>query len=108
MPHLRMRAMSPEHVQTLSKDLLPVLAAAINTDEANFTFERINTDFFFAGKAVSSFPIIEVLWFPRSQEVQDKVASIITDKVKTLISDDVIVVFTQLSKEGYYENGVHF
>ena len=108
MPHLRMRAIKSEHVQALSETLLPELAQAINTDEENFTFERIETQFFVKGTATSSYPMIEVLWFPRPQEVQDKVATLITNKVKSLINDDVIVIFTKLEKESYYENGKHF
>lgn len=108
MPHLRLRAVTAEHVQTLSQELLPLLATAVNTAEDNFTFEKIETRFFFKDQEVLSFPMIEVLWFPRPQEVQDKVAKIITEKVKALINDDIIVIFTNLSKEGYYENGTHF
>lgn len=108
MPHLRMRAITPEHVQTLSQDLLPELAKAIQTDEENFTFELVGTQFFHQGKPVTSFPLIEVLWFERPQEIQNKVAKIITEKVKTLINDDIIVVFKKLNKEAYYENGTHY
>ena len=108
MPHLRMRAIKAEDVQKLSSELLPLLASTINTAEDNFTFEKIETRFFFKGKEVTSFPMIEVLWFPRPQEIQDKVAKIINEKVKDLINDDIIVIFTNLTKAGYYENGAHF
>lgn len=109
MPHLRFRALNQEQTQKLSQDLLPELAQIVNTAEDNFTFELVDTQFFYKGKTTESFPFVEVFWFERPQEVQDKVATFITDKVKSFSkADDVVVVFTELKKSSYYENGKHF
>ncbi len=110
MPHIRMRSMTEDHVAKLSHVLTKELAAAANTDEDNFTFELIGTKFFTQGKTTKSFPFIEVLWFPRSQENKNACARIITDHIKELVGkeEDVVVVFTELTKESYYENGKHF
>lgn len=81
----------------------------MNTASDNFTFELVQTQFFSAGAATESYPFIEVLWFARSQKVQDECAGIITRQLKQLGHyDDVVVVFQVLPKESYYENGVHF
>lgn len=110
MPHIRMRALSEDHVAKLSGILAQDLAAAANTPEDNFTFERIDTQFFLKGKATKSFPFIEVLWFARPQEDKNACARIITEHVKELVGkeEDVVVVFKELAKESYYENGKHF
>jgi hypothetical protein len=109
MPHIRMRAISAEHVATLSSSLVPDLAQIIQTPVDNFTFELIETRFFEKGSLTKAYPFVEVLWFARSQEVQDACARLITDKVKALVPEnDVAVVFTVVNATAYYENGSHF
>ncbi|WP_413569585.1 DUF1904 domain-containing protein [Bdellovibrio sp. HCB117] len=109
MPHIRMRAIKTEVVSQMSFELPKILAAEMSTSEDNFTFEAVATQFFNMGKADASYPFIEVLWFARSQEVQNRCAEIITKKVKEAMKcDDVVVVFQVLEKTAYYENGKHF
>lgn len=109
MPHIRFRSLQSHHVSQLSVELTPALASAIQTSEDNFTFELIQTQYFIHGQPTSSYPFVEVLWFARSQEVQDRCALLITEKVKALSkAEDVVVVFTVLEKTAYYENGTHF
>ncbi|MDG0815983.1 DUF1904 domain-containing protein [Bdellovibrio svalbardensis] len=110
MPHIRMRAMTEEHVAKLSGVLAKELAVAVHTDIDNFTFELVETKFFTQGKATKSYPFVEVLWFPRSQESKNACARIITDHIKELVGkeEDVVVLFKELAKESYYENGKHF
>lgn len=109
MPHIRVRAVDSKQVAELSKTLVPYLAKTIQTDIDNFTVESIGTSFFVGGKEVSSYPFIEVLWFPRSQDIQDAAAKVITDQVRALTqAQDVIVIFTALDRAAYYENGNHF
>jgi hypothetical protein len=109
MPHIRFRALKEDQVRQLSSELCPVLASAIQTSEDNFTFELVGTQFFVQGKTTDSYPFVEVLWFARSQDLQDQCARLITEKVKTISNaEDVIVVFSILEKSSYYENGTHF
>lgn len=109
MPHIRIRSMEDQQVATLSKTLTGPLAAAMQTSEDNFTFEKIATTFFEKGQSSEGTPFIEVLWFPRSQEVQDQAAQIITQQVQKLCTAEyVTVVFQVLAPTAYYENGTHF
>ncbi|MFV8259557.1 DUF1904 domain-containing protein [Bdellovibrio bacteriovorus] len=109
MPHIRMRAVNKEHVQELSDSLARELAPAMKTAIDNFTFELVQTQFFSSGRETASYPFVEVLWFARSQEVQDECASIITRQIKEIGRyEDVVVVFQVLRQESYYENGTHF
>ena len=109
MPHIRMRAVTTEQAAALSSTLAQDLAQIIQTPVDNFTFELVETQFFENGAPSKAYPFIEVLWFARSQNVQDASARLITDKVKALIpEDDVVVVFTILKASAYYENGNHF
>jgi hypothetical protein len=109
MPHLRFRALKPEHVEKLSVTLATDLAKAASAPEDHFTFEFVPTQFYVKGLSSESDPFIEVLWFPRTPEIQDRCARIITDQIKALGPyENVIVVFHELSKPHYYENGTHF
>lgn len=104
-----MRALKAEIVSQLSDELAPELASVMNTTPDNFTFECVSTEFYTQGRLTESYPFIEVLWFERSQEVQNQSARIITEKVKVASgATDVVVVFMALPKSSYYENGEHF
>lgn len=109
MPHIRFRALEETHVQALSDTLVGDLARALNTSEDNFTFELIGSRFFYRNKEVPAYPYVEVLWFARSPEVMQRMATIITDQVKAVSgAADVAVVFQVLPEADYFENGSHF
>lgn len=109
MPHIRVRAVAKEKVQELSRTLIPDLSKALSSPEDNFTLEAIHSDFYVGGKPNAAYPFVEVLWFERPQELQDKAAVLITNQLKVLTAAaDIVVVFRVLDKKSYYENGSHF
>ena len=108
MPHLRFRSIKEEDVSKLSKELPKKLAEAMNTTVDNFTFELISTTYFQDGSPTKSYPFVEILWFDRGQETQDKSALVITGELKKISQEDIVLVFTSLEKNKYYENGTHF
>lgn len=109
MPHIRMRSLNANQVSAVSTTLIEELAKITGAPADNFTLELVQTQFFYGGESVTSFPFVEVLWFERVQSIQDECAVLITQKVKDITqAEDVVVVFTKLSKESYYENGLHF
>ncbi|AXY01840.1 DUF1904 domain-containing protein [Vibrio alfacsensis] len=110
MPHLRFRAVEPQMVQALSKPLTDELEPLMKSPREDFTFEYIYSTFFSEGEVSGAYPFVEVLWFDRGQETQDKVAKIITNQVRSVVGEDinVAVIFTALSPNGYYDNGEHY
>lgn len=109
MPHLRFRSVSHEVVQKASAQLPKLLSEIMSTDVENFSFEKIETQFFKDGNVVDSYPFVEVLWFSRNQEVKNQSAKCITDMINKEIGPvDIVVVFIDLNRESYYENGQHF
>lgn len=109
MPHIRLRGLSSEQITNLNVPLIKELSAITESPENHFTFEHVQTNFFVEGKLSKGEPFIEVLWFARDQQVQDACAKVITNKIKMLTPDkDVTVIFIELSKISYYENGEHF
>ncbi|KOO07206.1 DUF1904 domain-containing protein [Vibrio hepatarius] len=110
MPHLRFRAVEPQTVQPLSKSLIDVLQPLMDCPREDFTFEYVYTTFYHEGEVTPAYPFVEVLWFDRGQETQDKVAKLITQQVRGMIGEDVdvAVIFTALNASGYYDNGEHY
>ncbi|AGQ99140.1 DUF1904 domain-containing protein [Vibrio parahaemolyticus] len=110
MPHLRFRAVEPQAVQALSKPLTDELQPLMNSPREDFTFEYIYTTFFGEGEVSPAYPFVEVLWFDRGQETQDKVAKVITQQVRGVVGEDidVAVIFSALSPNAYYDNGEHY
>jgi hypothetical protein len=109
MPHIRLRGLTSDHAQKLNAPLVKELSQIIGSPEDHFTMELVPTNFFVRGKQTSGSPFAEVLWFARDSEIQKACAESITKKIKNLTPDqDVVVVFLELSKANYYENGEHF
>jgi hypothetical protein len=109
MPHLRFRALKSQQVQELSASLPGELAPILNTSIDNFTIESVQTQFYKDGKTSEGYPLVEVLWFARGQEVQDACAKVINRRIQELCpGTDVAITFVVLPQNAYYENGAHF
>ncbi len=53
-------------------------------------------------------PFVEVAWFDRGEEVQDRVAQALTERLKAVGCEAPDVVFLKLERRAYYEDGAHF
>lgn len=112
MPHLRIRSLSDAAVRDLSVSLPQELAKILSTPEDNFTVEKIATTFYRGGQALpdgQGDPMVEFLWFERGTEIRDAAAQKVTELVRPhTVSEYIAVVFTDLPKHHYYENGIKF
>ena len=110
MPHLRFRGLARDTVKQVSKTLVDTLAPLAGSPKEHFTLEFIPAEFVQQGHVVNGYPFVEVLWFERPLEVQDKVAAAITEALRARVGEglDIGVVFTRLEGRNYYENGNHF
>lgn len=111
MPHLRFRAVEFDHVKSLSTKLVDELEPLMVCPREDFTLEHISTTFIFDGEVSDAYPFVEVLWFDRGLDVQDKVAQSITAAVRAELEDpelNVAVIFTALTPSAYYDNGSHY
>ncbi|MEC6833807.1 DUF1904 domain-containing protein [Photobacterium toruni] len=111
MPHLRFRAIAFDTVKQLSATLVDNLQPLMECPREDFTLEHIPASFIFDGEVSDGYPFIEVFWFDRGQEVQDRVATVITAAIRKVVADnnqDVAVVFTALTPSAYYDNGQHY
>ncbi|WP_419208822.1 DUF1904 domain-containing protein [Photobacterium leiognathi subsp. mandapamensis] len=111
MPHLRFRAVEFDTVKALSTELVADLQPLMSCPREDFTLEHIPASFIFDGEVSDAYPFVEVLWFDRGQETQDKVAAVITTAVRKAVDNvdqDVAVIFTALTATAYYDNGQHY
>lgn len=111
MPHLRFRAIAFDTVKHLSTALVDDLQPLMKCPREDFTLEHIPASFIFDGEVSDAYPFVEVFWFDRGQEAQDRVAAVITAAIRTAVADnnqDVAVIFTALTHSAYYDNGQHY
>lgn len=107
MPMLKFRGITKEEVRSESKILVDKLAKIVECPRDYFTLEMIDSTYIFDGEVVEQPSIIEVSWFDRGQEVQNVVASIITEHFRK-DREYLEVFFNKLNTSDYYENGEHF
>lgn len=108
MPVLRVKAVNENKVLDFSKGLIDELQELIECPRDYFSIEVTQSKFIMDGKFVDGLPMVEVLWFDRGQEVQDKAAKIITKHINSAGYMNVDVIFHSLEHKKYYENGEHF
>lgn len=108
MPQLKIKGVEGKEICLISKELIDELQELLECPRNYFVIECINSSFVMDGDFVMAYPIIEVAWFDRGQELQDKAAKIITKHIIGLGYKDVDIIFTVLQEKSYYENGEHF
>jgi hypothetical protein len=108
MPMLRFKGIEVTKICKISKELIDELQELIQRPRDHFTIEVDQAVYIKDGEIVEGAPVVEVSWFDREQEIQDKAAKIITKHVNYIEYPNVDVIFFALDKSRYYENGQHF
>lgn len=109
MPQLKLRGIKAEKISPVSKEMIDGLQALLECPRNYFSIECQNATYVIDGEiSEEGYPIVEIWWFDRGQEVQDKAAKIVTDYVHKAGYADVDIIFIQLAEKDYYENGEHF
>lgn len=103
MPHLVIKGVPEERVLKISSSLISGLSEVIGCPEDWLIIEAAHSTFFGKGESIEQFPIVEVLWYRREREVQDRTAAFIGEQLKTLGYGTVQVIFTELDRELFYE-----
>ena len=91
----------------MSKELIDELQQVIGCPRDYFTLEVLPTLFILDGEEDKGRPFIQINWFERGQEVQDKVAKVINRHARS-VGYEAEVFFTVLNENRYYENGEHY
>lgn len=107
LPQIVFRGISIEQLKSISKPLVAELADICDCGTDNFTLELPNSTFVYNGEETPAFPLIEVKWFERGQEIRDRFAQTLTKYLMDFKLPEVEVVFTVFSETSYYINGKH-
>ena len=108
MPQLIIKGLAIDKVKDISKVLVDDLQAIIGCPREYFTIEAVNSLFIMDGLQTKITPLVQVNWFDRGQEVQDKAAAAIYRRIQDVGYNDVEIFFIVLEEKRYYENGVHY
>jgi hypothetical protein len=108
MPQLLFRGITQEVVAKTSKGLVDELTEIIGCPRDYFTLECCFSQFISDGEAVAGTPLVQVNWFDRGQETQDRAAQSVTRHLRDAGCQNVDVYFVALKTNCYYENGEHF
>lgn len=108
MPHIRCRGMEKDVFQKVGRDLIQSLSEIVSCPMDYITLERIESDYLHFDLGENAYPFIEVLWFERPKEIKEKVAICFTDRIQREVNQDVVVYFTTLCPQDYFENKKHF
>lgn len=110
MPHIRVRGLAFEDLESVAEILVESLAEITQTPNSHFTLEYQGVTYLTLGGASPSYPFIEILWFDRGSEVKAKVAAFIDDLVRPLIpvGKDITVLFHDIKGHNYFENAESF
>ncbi|CUB02822.1 DUF1904 family protein [Marinomonas fungiae] len=110
MPHIRVRGLPLEDLESVSDTLIETLAELTDTPNSHFTLEYQSSIYLVVGGASPAYPFIEILWFDRGSEVKAKVAQAIDDLIRPLIDagQDITTLFRDIKGGDYFENGEHF
>ncbi len=108
MPMLKFNGVEAKKLCVISKELVDELESLLQCPRDYFTLEVVQRLYIKDGEFVGVSPRVEVDWFERGQEIQDKAAKTITKHINSIDYPNVDVIFTALEKENYYENGEHF
>lgn len=108
MPQLMIRGMELTDIKRISASLTDELAQVVGCPRDYFTIEAVNTVFVADGSEVKGYPLVQVNWFDRGQEVQDRAAAVIDRHIRQTGYEHIEIYFLTLFEDMYYENGKHF
>lgn len=108
MPQIRIHGIDVEKIRPISTSLVDNLTEIVGCPRDYFVIECIHSCAVKDGDIVPVPPFVEIVWFDRGQEVQDRVAQEITRQIQTTEVDNVDIAFAVFKKYRYYENGEHF
>lgn len=111
MPRFIFKNIPVDEVKKLSQELVAKSAEIIDCPEDWITFEHIENKIFFQQTDVTSDSIfLEISWFKRSQDVQDKLATYLYNTLNTTYNQEkeITLIFNTLEEANYYEDGKNF
>lgn len=108
MPQVTFKGIKINELCFISKDLKDNLEKIIGCERRHIKFDLVQAINIDNGTVIEAFPKAEMVWFPRSQEMQDAVGQEITKVLTNLGYKHVQVTFNVFKPQNFYENGTHY
>lgn len=108
MPHITFTNANFGQEREKLKQLNLALSEAVDSpaDWFTFTFLPDNTRTFQLDREIThNIIFVEIKWFPRPDEMKERVASLIVDYLKyyNMQGREIVITFTNLDKSSYFE-----
>ncbi|MEG1781822.1 MAG: DUF1904 family protein, partial [Oscillospiraceae bacterium] len=97
-----------EQANQLAVTAAPKLSKICDCPADWFVFDYIHSDFFDQSGAIPHFPVLQIWWFKRPQEVQNKVALELDSLLKAMGHTATQISFHIYEESSYYEDGEHY
>ncbi len=114
MPHIKFEGLKKESVKRISQSLGSELAKVMDCPQDWISFFFVETAIFCCGEEAKDTVFIHVEWFDRGSEIKSAVSKIITDEILQSGKaefhgiETVDVIFVDMKKSDFFENGEHF
>lgn len=106
MPFFRFHSTDANRLMLVSREMTDRLQEAIGCPREHIVLEVIPAQLVGDGEIIeSSWPFVEVDYFERPKEIQDRVAQIVTASLQEAGYTEADIHFRYLQPENYYENG---
>ena len=108
MPQITVKGIKEDDVKVLAKNTSKQLADICSCPSDWFVYDYIPSKFYNdMGEEIVN-PVVQVWWFEREQDVQDKVVACLDNEIKNLGYEFSQISFSVFYKSSYYENSEHF
>ncbi len=108
MPQIIVKGVKESEVKALAMDTCKTLGQIVDCPSDWFVFDWQESKFFDETGEIKHWPVVQVWWFARGQEVQDGVATTLNDYFKKLGYPGSQISFHIFEYSSYYEEGEHF
>lgn len=107
MPFLRFHSTDSVKLSEVSRKMTDAIQQVLNCPREHIVLEIIPSEIVCDGTiGCGDWPFVEISYFERSPELQDRVARIVSDCLKEVGYSDSDVYFLYLNGRNYYENGL--
>ena len=105
MPQIIIKGITEEQCAALSVKAAPDLAKICNCPSDWFIFDLMHSRFYDENGRTKHCPVVQVWWFRRPMEIQDKVAKYLHKQFENMGFCADQISFHIFDEDKYYENG---
>ena len=108
MPQIIVKGISQQEAKSLAMDTAAKLGQIVECPADWFVFDWQESKFFDESGEIKHWPVVQVWWFSRPQQVQDAVAKTLNDYFVGLGYPGSQISFHIFEYAAYYEEGNNF